>query len=144
MLKDSELNLLMIPNQPNNRSLQIRFIALAALVVIALLPFGGTGFSSCPSTWLFSTTCPACGLTRSMNALIHLDPNTSFYFHPLGWLILLWLTGVMFTNNASPFEKSRMSILQQVSKILSFKFLVILFLIVWLFRIYYYGKLNFI
>lgn len=134
----------MIPNQPKNRSIQIRFIALAALIIIALLPFGGTGFSSCPSSWLFSISCPACGLTRSMNALMHLDAGASFHFHPLGWLVLLWLAGVIFTNDPKPFEKSSVPVLQQAGRGSHFKYLAILFLIVWFIRIYYYGKLHFI
>lgn len=39
--------------------------------------------------------CPACGTTRSLISLLRLDFSKSFYYHPVGFL-LLWTVFLAF------------------------------------------------
>jgi uncharacterized protein DUF2752 len=42
----------------------------------------------CPFRRLTGRPCPACGLTRSWSAALHLHGRDSVRHHPLGWLAL--------------------------------------------------------
>jgi uncharacterized protein DUF2752 len=42
----------------------------------------------CPTRRFFGTSCPACGVTRSVVYLLHGRPSDSFTVHRLGWLVL--------------------------------------------------------
>jgi len=55
------------------------------LVVGALLPMSllTTGVSFCPFKVATGLPCPGCGMTRAAIALLHGDPATSLFFHPL-------------------------------------------------------------
>ena len=56
-------------------------LAVGACIPLSLLTAGP---SLCPFKLLTGLPCPGCGMTRSVVALLHGDPATSFYFHPLG------------------------------------------------------------
>ncbi|MFQ5607808.1 MAG: DUF2752 domain-containing protein [Candidatus Zixiibacteriota bacterium] len=68
-----------------------RLAALAALVVFFLLPSDGIGLILCPFKNITGLDCPACGLTRSVSSLLHLDFGRSLFYHPLGAPALLGL-----------------------------------------------------
>lgn len=87
------LNILDFPEE-----IRFRLPAFAALVIIVLLPSEGMGVLLCPFSFLFDLPCPACGLTRSMSSLLHLELGKSFFFHPLGGLVVLLLVTCLFTN----------------------------------------------
>jgi len=87
------LNILDFPEE-----IRFRLPALAALVIIVLLPSEGMGVLLCPFSFLFDLPCPACGLTRSMSSLLHLEFGKSFFYHPLGGLVVLLLVTCLFTN----------------------------------------------
>ncbi|RHB41895.1 DUF2752 domain-containing protein [Enterocloster aldenensis] len=38
---------------------------------------------SCPFRILFGISCPGCGMSRAINALIHLHFAEAFHYHPL-------------------------------------------------------------
>jgi len=61
-------------------------LVLLGLIVGSLLPLPWltAGPSLCPFKLATGLPCPGCGLTRSAVALLHGDPMTSLFFHPLG------------------------------------------------------------
>ena len=74
-------------------------VAAIALLVAALSPpsliEAGPGF--CPFRLSTGLPCPACGLTRSVVALVHGDLGASLYFHPLGLAtVLVFVALVLF------------------------------------------------
>ena len=87
------LNILVFPEQ-----IRFRVPALVALVIVVFLPSEEMGVLLCPFSFLFDLPCPACGLTRSMSSLLHLELGKSFFFHPLGGLVVLFLVTCLFTN----------------------------------------------
>jgi len=60
------------------------------LVVLILLPanFFDEGQSICLSVQLFGKECYACGLTRSIMHLIHLDFREAIFYNPLGLIVM--------------------------------------------------------
>ncbi len=42
---------------------------------------------------IFGLPCPACGMTRAYISLAHLDIKRAFYYHPLFWSVPLILLG---------------------------------------------------
>lgn len=61
-------------------------LMVLGLIVGSLLPLQWltAGPSLCPFKVTTGLPCPGCGLTRSAVALLHGDPMTSLYYHPLG------------------------------------------------------------
>lgn len=45
-------------------------------------------FASCLFKATTGIPCPSCGITRSIEALLHTDFKQAFYLNPLGFLIL--------------------------------------------------------
>ncbi|WP_373261951.1 DUF2752 domain-containing protein [Hungatella hathewayi] len=56
-------------------------VCLSAFIYIAVAEywFG----MSCPFRILFGISCPGCGMSRAINALIHLHFMEAFHYHPL-------------------------------------------------------------
>ena len=52
---------------------------------------GWTLPSICAFRNLFGLDCPGCGLTRSFISFAQGDWNASFQFHPLGWMMFLFV-----------------------------------------------------
>lgn len=75
-----------------------RLPAVLVLGILVLLPSDGLGILLCPFNLLFDLPCPACGLTRSMSSLLHLQFAKSLFFHPLGGVVLFFLFTRLFTN----------------------------------------------
>ena len=65
------------------------FIVLAPIVLL-ILPsdFFDNGRSICLSQLLFGMECPACGLTRGIMHLIHLDMENAFAYNMLSFIVL--------------------------------------------------------
>lgn len=57
---------------------------IAALVLLAWMPFGSGDFSFCPFHLLGFKFCPGCGLGRSVHLLFKGEFRQSFQMHPLG------------------------------------------------------------
>ena len=55
--------------------------AYCAIAVIAGIP--------CPIKWLTGISCPGCGMTRSVLALLRLDFSAALQLHPLVFYLLL-------------------------------------------------------
>lgn len=72
----------------------INYGLLAFLIIIPLIlfilpsDFFDTGKSICLFTNLSGFNCPACGLTRGVMHLIHLDLETAYAYNMLSFIIL--------------------------------------------------------
>ena len=71
---------------------------LSIPVVLIVLPsnFFDNGQSVCLSVPLFNRTCPTCGLTRSIQHLLHFDWHTAAEYNKLAFiivpiLIIVWI-----------------------------------------------------
>jgi hypothetical protein len=71
-----------------------RKIAIAGLVVSALMPPDGVGFTICLLKRMTGLPCPACGLTRSMACITHLSPGAAWAYHPFGPLVYALLVAL--------------------------------------------------
>ncbi len=58
-------------------------LAAAALGLLWLLPLDQWP-SLCTTRRIAGIPCPACGMARSLHALLHADVRESFRYHPLG------------------------------------------------------------
>ncbi|MCI8650646.1 MAG: DUF2752 domain-containing protein [Anaerotruncus sp.] len=62
-----------------------------------LLPFLGIVILSsyrCPILWTFGVSCPGCGMTRAVFALLRLDFVAAFRLHPLVYVLPFYLLAV--------------------------------------------------
>lgn len=72
-----------------------QFIALWAAFMIASVVFPGSpadGIVFCPFRGLTGLSCPGCGMTRSCTHFMHGDFWSSIEYHPMGWLLITWMT----------------------------------------------------
>ncbi|MFQ5709630.1 MAG: DUF2752 domain-containing protein [bacterium] len=88
----------------------------------------------CPFFLLFNLPCPACGLTRSMSSLLHLQIGKSLHFHPLGGLVLFFLIWCAVTNRVVVGREGGSSLSRTLRQVFTFKFVAALFLLHWLVR----------
>ncbi len=65
------------------------FVLLLVPIVLILLPatYFDSGQSICLSVLIFDTNCYACGLTRAIQHLIHLDFKTALEFNKLSFIV---------------------------------------------------------
>jgi hypothetical protein len=84
---------------------QLYFFAIGKMIFMVITPivllilpadFFDKGQSICLSQVLFGVECPACGLTRGIMHLIHLDLENAFAYNMLSFivlpmLILIWI-----------------------------------------------------
>ena len=69
-------------NLNKNRILHgILMLILAVAVIAFYLTYG------CPIRWLTGVSCPSCGMSRAVGALLKFDFALAFYFHPLVYLL---------------------------------------------------------
>lgn len=78
------------------------------------------GKSICLFYNTYGVACPSCGMTRSYIALLHGDIHKAFYFHPLFWAVPLLLLFYIW-------NKKKL-----------FYSVAVLFLVVWLIRLFLY------
>lgn len=71
---------------------------------------------------LFKTICPGCGFTRALICVSRLDFQKAFYYHPLFWTLPILIYCYVGRNSKI--------------KNLTLVVIVILFLLVWLYRLY--------
>jgi hypothetical protein len=50
--------------------------------------------SGCLFKFCTGIDCPACGVTRSVNALYHLNFEDSLHFHPAGFIVAAMAAGI--------------------------------------------------
>lgn len=96
-------------------------VIMARLVLYVLLPlvllilpasYFDDGGSICLSVLLFNKECYACGMTRSIMHLIHLDFTEAVYFNPIGFLVFPLLTYIWikyFLKNWHRYNKARLN-----------------------------------
>lgn len=98
-----------------NRELIVVILIGAVISFIAVIFLNK---SICLFINIFGLPCPACGMTRAYISLVHLDIKRAFYYHPLFWSVPLIL-------------------LEYKNKKLIY-ILGIIFIIVWVIRMYLY------
>lgn len=64
-------------------------VAWIALIIVFIHPPHGTGVQICYMQTLAGTSCPGCGMTRSMSSAVHGMFAESWSYHPFGVPILL-------------------------------------------------------
>lgn len=69
-------------------------ILLIIPIILLILPasYFDEGQSICLSVLLFEKNCYACGMTRAIQHLIHLDFSTALEFNKLSFIVLPLLT----------------------------------------------------
>ncbi len=60
-------------------------ILCALTITLVYLIWGRMGIS-CPILFLTGVSCAGCGMSRALLAMLRLDFQTAFYYHPLFWL----------------------------------------------------------
>lgn len=55
------------------------------IVIFALYVFLAVLGIGCPIKFLTGISCAGCGMTRGWKALLHLDVQKAFFYHPLFW-----------------------------------------------------------
>lgn len=100
-------------------------ITAAAVVIVLYIVFAVTGIG-CPIKFITGISCAGCGMTRAWLAVLHLDFEAAFYYHPLFWTIPPAAAVFLLKQH---FSKKMLSILL-------FLF-VALFAIVYLYRMIY-------
>ena len=86
--------------QSEPRPLRIGQLLLAAglILLVALV--------QCPFRFLTGISCPGCGMTRALLALLRGDFAAAYYYHPLVFLLppagLLWLLRRRLPRRAGP------------------------------------------
>ena len=63
----------------------LHIILLFALIAVFYLSFG------CPVRLLTGVSCPGCGMTRALFALLKLDFSLAFEMHPLVLLLIVYI-----------------------------------------------------
>ena len=71
-------------------SQKTRQIIPVAAAVIILFILVISGVYRCPLNFFFGIPCPLCGFTRALKAVMHGDIASSFYYHPLWPVIILY------------------------------------------------------
>lgn len=106
---------LMLSNDHKLLLLKIIFtIVVLFPFLLLLLPanFFDSGQSLCLSQLFFKKSCPACGMTRSIMHLIHLEFEEAFAYNMMGFVVLpflcvLWL--LQIKSLLKQIERSRIS-----------------------------------
>lgn len=115
--------------------LRYRLPSFVVLIILSIVPSEGFGISTCLFNWLFKFPCPACGLSRSMSSFLNFEWSKSFSYHPLGFILLGFISLCIVTNDPY-YLRSKFGLRNEIFKIVfSYKFLVLLFLIVWVVRL---------
>ena len=77
-----------------------RFIILAAVLFLSLVRLG---LYICPVWAVVGIPCPACGMTRAILSLLHLDIAGAFAMHPGIFVLIIWAVCLLasFANKRS-------------------------------------------
>lgn len=71
----------------------IFFHKTKTLCLICLVYYLFTWKTGCPFRYLLGISCPGCGMTRALLACLRLDFSSAFSFHPLFFLLPIFLLG---------------------------------------------------
>ena len=96
--------------------------AILAVVTLYII-FFVTGIG-CPIKFITGISCAGCGMTRAYLSLLHLDFREAFHYHPLFWILPLFLIILYKKNRIKP----------SIYKILIYT-IVVLFCIVYVYRL---------
>lgn len=90
MNNTSSLNLKHLSNKKKNLYIY-SVISLFGIVLATLLPSQDTGFSICLFYNITGIPCPGCGMGRAIIHFFHLHFIESFYYHPFGIFVALFM-----------------------------------------------------
>ncbi len=85
--KNSLLNLIRNPHQPDNPRVIIKDRLFLLLFLIGLYFIFGLFAIRCPLKFMTGISCPGCGMTRAYTSLLVLDFKRAFHYHPLFLLV---------------------------------------------------------
>ena len=71
-----------------NRNVLIKHLFVVLVIVGYYLVLHLLSWT-CPFKAIFGISCPTCGTTRSLLALVRLDFSAYWYFHPAGILVVM-------------------------------------------------------
>jgi hypothetical protein len=54
--------------------------------------------ATCPIKYVTGISCPGCGMSRAMGALLRLDFSAAAYYHPLSFAMPPVAVGMLFTH----------------------------------------------
>lgn len=97
---------------------KIIIIAICLIYIFAMYKMN----IACIWKKIFKIICPGCGFTRALVCAMNLDFNKAFYYHPLYWTLPILIYCYVSKNS-----RAKNVILITI---------VILFLFVWLYRLY--------
>lgn len=73
------------------QKLNMLHLLYAVLILVVFFSY------RCPFLLFWGIPCPGCGMTRAFIALLHLDIQAAFYYHPLFPLVILLLLWGLFS-----------------------------------------------
>ncbi len=88
---------------PQRRRNNTHLVLFWVVFIVACIVFPGSpvdGFILCPLRAVTGLSCPGCGMTRSCTSMVRGELWHSLEFHPLGWLLVSWLTGMALWRGA--------------------------------------------
>jgi len=115
--------------------LKYRLPAFLGLLFLILMPSNGFDIYACIFNSVFDIPCPACGLTRSMSSLLKFNVFQGFTFHPLGFIVLIYLIVTLITNQPDYLKSKFTNNSKVIMIVFSFRFIGFLFLITWFIRL---------
>jgi Protein of unknown function (DUF2752) len=123
------------PDRPDNANFKCRLPAIAGIITLFVLPSDGLGIMICWFRLIFELPCPACGLTRGMSSLLHMEFYKSFMYHPLSILVLGYLFIMAWSGQADFLRKviSKKSV--SLASFFSFKSMALLFITIWIVKL---------
>lgn len=85
-------------------------------------------FYKCPLKFTTGISCPGCGMTRAFGALLKLDFEMAFYYHPL-WPLAVLSIVLVIINLIKPFK------VKEKTKLFFIILVCVVFIVVYIIRI---------
>lgn len=74
-------------------------LVISFTLVLIILYVSGVG---CPIHFFSGINCPGCGMTRAYYALVSGDLYSAFYYHPLFFIVPIWILIFFMFQNQYP------------------------------------------
>ncbi len=74
-------------------------LIISFILILIILNISGIG---CPIHFFSGINCPGCGMTRAYYALLSGDVYSAFYYHPLFFIVPIWILILCVFYNQQP------------------------------------------